>query len=221
MGYSKRIVCLASSRKLSGRCIVGREISGSAVDPWVRPVSSRVNEEISLEERKFEDGSQPTLLDVLEIPMIEPRPHSCQVENHLIDDKYYWSKIDEFPRSSLRGLSENPSTLWINGHDSYNGINDRIPESEADSLASSLVLIEPEQLVICVERGLKKLQVRATFRFRGKRYKLTVTDPDIERSYLKQGEGDYGYEQPAVACVSIGELFEGYRYKLVASIIDL
>lgn len=221
MNYSKRIVCLANSRKLSGRCIAGREISGNAIGDWVRLVSSRVNEEISLEERRFEDGSEPALLDVLEIPMIEPRPHSCQAENHLIDDKYYWTKVDEFSKSKLRGLTENPPELWSNDHHSYNGINDRIPESEADSLSSSLVLIEPEQLVVCVERGLKKLQVRAMFRFRGKRYKLTVTDPDIERSFLKQGEGEYEYDLPAVACVSIGEPFEGYRYKLVASIINL
>ncbi len=221
MNYSKRIVCLANSRKLSGRCIAGREISGNAVGSWVRPVSSRLNEEISLDERRFEDGSEPALLDVLEIPMVEPRAHSCQVENHLIDDQYYWTKVDEFPRSKLRGLRDDPSELWINGHHSYNALNDRIPESEADSLSSSLVQIEPEQLVICVERGLKKLQVRAAFRFRGERYKLTVTDPDIERSFLRQGEGDYKYELPPVACVSIGEPFEGYRYKLVASIINL
>jgi Dual OB-containing domain len=184
-------------------------------------VSGRLNEEISLDERRFEDGSEPALLDVVEIPMLEARGHSCQVENHLIAEQYYWTKVGEFPRSKLRALCESPQTLWTNGYHSYSGINDRIPETEAGSLPSSLVLIEPEQMVLCVERGLRKLQVRAEFGFRGQRYKLTVTDPDVERSFLRQGEGRHKYEPPAVACVSIGEPFEGYRYKLIASIIDL
>ena len=221
VNYTKRIICLANSRKLSGRCIAGREISGSRVGDWIRPVSGRVNEEISLYDRRLEDGSEPVLLDVLEIPMTEHRPHACQVENHLIADEYYWTKVDEFPRSSLRSLCEAPPTLWINGYRSYSGINDRIPEDEAANLTSSLVLIEPDQLVLCVERGLRKLQVRAAFSFRRRTYNLTVTDPDIERNFLRQGEGRYKYDRPAVACVSIGEPFEGYRYKLVASIIDL
>lgn len=36
----KRILCLANSRKLSGRCVAGREIANPRLGPWVRPVSS-------------------------------------------------------------------------------------------------------------------------------------------------------------------------------------
>ena len=221
MNFKKRIVCLANSRKLSGRCLAGREISGRSLGDWIRPVSSRPNEEISLEERRFQDGSEPALRDLLEIPMIEGRPHECQVENHLIDHEYYWTKVGEFPSTQLRTLCETPATLWINGYRSYNGLNDRIPQAEAAVLPSSLVLIEPRDLSLCVERGLKKLQVRADFAFLGEPYKLTVTDPDVERSSLSQGEGRYPYPRPAVACISLGEPFDGYRYKLMASLIDI
>ena len=221
MNYVKRIVCLAHSRKMSGRCIAGLEIEGSQIGDWIRPVSNRSTEEISLSERRFEDGSEPDLLDILEIPMLEPRPHACQTENHLIDEEYYWAKTGDFPRQQLPQLCEVPNPLWVNGFHSYNGINDRIPEEQANSLPASLVLVEPQRLIITVERGLTKRQVRAEFRVAGQTYKLTITDPVVERQFLSRGEGDYIYEKPAVACISIGEPFQGYRYKLVASIIDL
>lgn len=221
MKYVKRIVCLANSRKMSGRCIAGLEIEGNQVGGWIRPVSNRSTEEISLFERRFEDGSEPDLLDILEIPMLEPRPHACQTENHLIDEEYYWVKVGDFPRQQLPQLCEVPNPLWVNGFNSYNGTNDRIPEAQADSLPASLVLVEPQRLMISVERGLTKLQVRAEFHVVGRSYKLTVTDPVVERHFLSRGEGYYTYEKPAVACISIGEPFQGYRYKLVASIIDL
>jgi hypothetical protein len=221
MNYVKRIGCLANSRKMSGRCIAGLEIEGSQIGGWIRPVSNRSTEEISLSERRFEDGSEPDLLDILEIPMLEPRPHACQTENHLIDEEYYWAKTGDFPRQQLPELCEVPNPLWVNGFHSYNGINDRIPEEQANSLPASLVLVDPQRLIIAVERGLTERQVRAEFRVAGQTYKLTVTDPVVERQFLSRGEGYYTYEKPAVACISIGEPFQGYRYKLVASIIDL
>jgi len=47
MATVKRLVCLANSRKLSGRCVAGRELSGGRPIGWVRPVSARENEEVS------------------------------------------------------------------------------------------------------------------------------------------------------------------------------
>jgi len=221
MHYTKRIICLANSRKMLGRCIAGLEMVGEGVGGWLRPVSNRSTAQISRSDRRFEDGSEPDLLDILDIPLLEPRPYSCHTENHLIDDKSCWVKVGEFSRQQLPQLCEVPHPLWVNGFHSYSGINDRLPEAQADALNSSLVLVEPQRLRIVVERGLTKRQVRAAFRVAGQFYKLTVTDPVVERQFLAREEGSYSYEQPTVACISIGEPFEGYRYKLVASIIDL
>ena len=81
----KRVVCLANSRKLSGRCIAGKEIADRRVADWIRPVSSRPSEEVSEHERQYEDGSDPRVLDVVDIPLLGHRPKSFQQENWLLD----------------------------------------------------------------------------------------------------------------------------------------
>lgn len=89
--YVKTLLCLANSRKTTGRCIAGRELVNGRLGDWIRPVSGRENGELSEEERQFEDGRDPRVLDVIQVPMLEARPHAFQVENHLIDPDYYWA----------------------------------------------------------------------------------------------------------------------------------
>jgi hypothetical protein len=221
MSFCKQIVCLANSRKLSERCIAGLEIERGNVGGWIRPVSKRQSKAISCSDQKFEDGSEPQLLDILKIHMLEQRPHACQTENHLIDDQYYWTKMGEFPKHQLLQFCGAPNPLWVNGFHSYNGINDRIPEEQANSLPTSLVLVEPQCLILVVGTGITKPQVRAEFCLAGQNYNLVVTDPIFEQHFIASGEGRYSYKSPAVACISIGEPFCGYRYKLIASIIDI
>lgn len=89
----KRIVCLANSRKLHGRCVAGREWTGGRAGRWIRPVSNREHQEVSEYERQYEDGSDPQLLDVIDVPVLEPRPASFQSEDWLLDPEYYWEKV--------------------------------------------------------------------------------------------------------------------------------
>ena len=81
MNYEKTIVCLANSRKKSGRCIAGKEIIHNQSGQWIRPVSNRQNEEISEEERMFENGDYPQLLDIISIRFIQHKPHDLQTED--------------------------------------------------------------------------------------------------------------------------------------------
>ena len=223
MNYTKSIICLANSRKLNGKCIAGLEFEDRQVGGWIRPVSNRSNGEIVAFDCPMENGAEPNLLDILRIPMVEPRPNGFQTENHLIDNGYYWVKEGFFAKQYLPHYCKEPNPLWVNEFHSTNGFNDRIPEMRASRLTNSLVLIEPQQLTITVVPGYNRgqLKTRAEFSVAGEIYCLVVTDPAIENQYRPYGVGRYTFPSRPIACISIGEPYRGFCYKLVASIISL
>ena len=224
MAITKRIVCLANSRKLQGRCIAGREIVGDRPGAWIRPVSDREHEEVSEYEREYEDGSDPSVLDIIEVPLREPRPSGCQQENWLLDPNEYWARVGRWPWTDLDQLADNSGTLWINGYHTYSGQNDQIPLDRMATVGSSLKLIRVSRLVLNVFTsggvfGPAKRRVQARFRFVKDDYAFWVTDPTIERAYLARKNGEYHLGKSYLT-ISLGEPFRGYCYKLVAAAIQ-
>ena len=74
-------------------------------------------------ERQYEDGSDPRVLDIVDMPLLEPRPKGYQQENWLLDPDHYWVKADRARWSDLEHLADPVQPLWINGHHTYNGRN--------------------------------------------------------------------------------------------------
>lgn len=180
-------------------------------------MSGRDTEEISEEERRFKNGDTPSVLDIIRIPMLEPRPKSYQSENHLIDDQFYWEKVGRASWQEVVGAVDPVrGNLWENG---YHDRNDRIPEARARQLPDSLLLVRPENAVIRPVQALHKKQVRAMFNLNGQEYNLVVTDPEIERHVLKMTGNDEYPVPGALLCISLGEIFEGHAWKLIASVI--
>lgn len=222
--YSKTIVCLANSRKLSGRCVAGKVYENGRFGEWVRPISNRPNEEISEEDRRYRDGRRADVLHIVDIPMKEPTPYAYQVENHLIDDDYYWSCSGQLTVDHIAdAVDQDVDALWLNGCSSYSGVNDRVPLKQAASLQTSLVLIQPDTLTIRAtaegaEFGDMQRKTRARFDWRGVHYALRVTDPTIEELALSDPEREQQFKRPYV-CVSLGEPYNDFAYKLVAAVI--
>ena len=223
MGYTKTIVCLANSRKTSGRCIAGRELAAGKIGPWIRPVSARDTREISEDDRRYEDGTGAAVYDVIEIDMLQYVGENYQSENHLIDDGYHWRKVGRWNWQRLQALVEPiQGPLWLNGHKTYYGFNDKIPEEFVVKQNSSLALVCANELKINVQPeggmyGPAKRRVRASFRLAGITYSLSMTDPVVETAYLGGADGVFPMDD-AILVISLSEIFKGFAFKLVATI---
>jgi len=223
MPFTKNVICLANSRKLSGFCVAGKELLDDKIGEWIRQVSKRPTEELNINEIRYKYWKKPKLLDIISIPLLKHNPNSYQAENYLIDDSKKWVKIGALKTTNLQKLRDDVDSLWINGYHSHNGFNDRIPEKiVTERINSSLLFINPDVLSINVRKEYQdKRKVRANFKYKEKKYILMVTDPVIENIYLKKEDGKYKINKDDVyLCISLGGLFEGYAYKLVAGIIN-
>lgn len=221
MAYIKRIVCLANSRKLGGRCIAGKEVWQSGYGEWIRPIGYTETGELALSQIQCQDRQIPRLLDVIQVPLEIHRPHTFQAENHLITANKIWMREQPILQSQLPLMVDDAVSLWFYGFNSFSGINDRIPEAIADAqIRSSLLLIKPEQVELRVVSELGGRKVRAHFVYHDVEYLLMVTDPIVENEMLRRPNGNYPIPQNSVyLCVSLGEPFQGFTYKLVAAVI--
>ena len=224
MKCSKTILCLANSRKTSGRCVAGIEWIDNSIGRWVRPVSNNSSREISEEDRRYEDGKKAAVGDIVQIEILRHVPRGCHVEDYLIDDQYYWKKVGAVDWDTVKRSVENKGLpLWKGTESTYHGINDKLSEDNAASLSSSLVLIRPERVELSVRLeslygGGNKKVVRAKFEMGGCNYLLKVTDPIIEEKYLGLNSEDYRLSN-AILCVSLGEPYKGYVFLLVAAVL--
>lgn len=186
-------------------------------------MSNREHQEVSEYERQYPDGSDPKLLDIVDVPLLQHCPEEYQRENWLLDPQYYWQRVATLPWQHLRSLSETKGPLWRNGFHSYNGHNDRIPLQDAAAEKSSLKLIRVGAMRLRVFApgeafGNSKRRVQAAFHFDGVSYALWTTDPLIERRYLALDDGHYDLPDSYLT-VSLGEPFGDYCYKLVAAVM--
>ncbi len=219
----KRIVCLANSRKRNGRCVAGRELLGNgSVGGWIRPVSAREDEEVSGVERQYEDSGEPRVLDVIDVPVLDPRPKGYQRENWLLDPSLRWTRVDRIGESNLAQWTDIGETLWINGYSTSDGLNNRIPLAAANTLDDSLRLVRVDDLELSVsapraDQGDFTRRMQGRFRFGGATYSLRVTDPVCEQRYPRHGSYEIGR---CFIAVSVGEPYHGHAYKLIAAVIE-
>ncbi len=245
-GGVKRIVCLANSRKDGGRCIAGKELMADGrPGGWVRPVSDRADAAVNARERQYAagsgdgspDGAEPRVLDVLDVPLRRARPQGHQQENWLLDPERRWRLVDRLRPEVLDRLADPAGPLWINGFSTHHGQNDRLPVAypqssrgaqsprNVQSPRSSLRLARVDALELDViqpraAQGDFRRRIKGRFWHAGAAYRLWVTAPEYEETYLNRPNNTYTLG-PCYLTVSLGEPYQGYAYKLIAAIIEL
>jgi hypothetical protein len=216
----KNLIILANSRRNAGRCIAGKE----DIKPhnWIRSISNRETEEISWDDRHYEDNTDVKLLDIVKIKMLEPSPNDHQKENWLIDSGFRWEKVSTYPRNQLDLLLDIPERLWAYCIPSSYGIRDRIQGKRTENFVNSLYLIKSNYTLIVQDetdwRNRTRKRVRCNFMYNNYEHQLIVTDPLIESEYLQRENGVYEMRQQYL-CISLASTYYGYAYLLVASII--
>jgi hypothetical protein len=131
-------------------------------------------------------------------------------------------KSGRFIESSLHQLCDNVESLWVNGYHSSEGYNDRLPlEVANEKLTSSLLFIRPTVFEIeKKESSFIKKKLRGEFIYKGERYNLAVTDPRFEENYSDKSVGLCKIINDQIyLCISLGEPFGEYCYKLIVGII--
>ena len=191
VSYTKTIVCLANSRKLTGRCVAGKEWDGQRAGSWCRPVSARDRGELTAERWYAKTWRDPQLLDIIQVTLVGPRPSGCQIENHLVDTTVKWQFRGRVTPTHLIGnldLSSGP--LWVNGESTSGGLNDRVRADIAERQPNSLVLVQPDLLTMRValeaaQTANARRRVRGIFSLAGFDYALSITDPVVEKQMLR------------------------------------
>ena len=221
MSSTITMVCLADSRKIGGHCIAGKVVEGKNKGRWVRPIANR--EECALTDRdiSYKNGEMPNLLDIITIQLKGFVPKNHHQENCIIDETIYWKKEGELKVSQLKAFCDDVPALWIDGHHSRYGHNDKVPTTIVyENIDSSLLLIQPQSVSYSIGMEYSKKKVRAEFIFNKNRYIIAVTDKRVESLYLGKKEGTYKSDNSdPFFCVSLAEDFRGYCYKLIAGII--
>jgi len=171
------------------------------------------------------DQSHAELLDIVQIPLLNPAPHLHHQEDHQIDAEQYWEKKGRATWTDVVNATDVINgSLWVNEDSSYHGQNDKVSEASAAKLSGSLYLIEPQDLTLRVGmestfKGPAIRRVRATFTYGDFRYNFVVTDEPIEQAYFGRGDGNHKITGDVRLSVSLAEVLGGSATKLVAAVI--
>jgi hypothetical protein len=166
-------------------------------------------------------GRIPVVGDVFSIPLSVSQPWEYQSENWQVGAGA-WRYTGHPSNRALVPLADDEVSLWQNSWCSGAGFNDRVPLGMAlRDDAGSLRLIRPNKLTFVSEMYNGRRKLRAHFFYRSAMYRLCVTDAlACERWYARLDAGHNGAAD-ALLCISLGQPWDAFCYKLVAGVIEL
>ena len=219
------------------RCVAGRELidedgGNGRWGGWIRPVSNHDEGALHLNERRLTNGADPSLLDVVRVPISVQENNPLQPENWLIEAGQVWTKESSLNAEALMPLIEEPNDLWLQPGQQHDRVHkeflQRLPNIQ------SLYLVRPERFAFEIQsktwNNTTKRKLRAVFTYKGKYYDLALEDPSIGRKYFpnfsKVADGTVPLTTPVLLCVSLPQEFRefkepGYHFKVVATVLEL
>ena len=221
-----RVLCLANSYKHNHRCVAGIDL---ATKRWVRLVGRKIAGCLTVEQTRYENGTEAALLDLFEAEIGE----SCGSNSHPEDvfaAEGRWHRVRRFdePRDKLflENLASKRPVLFADYGDRIHV--DKFANAPA---THSLELVQPDDLRWWIREENSKRRNRALFRLNygsHPRYDLAVTDPQWLNLLNFLPAGIYPHSlffkdklPVTLLTVSLSEPFENFHYKLVAGVVNL
>ena len=215
----KYFICLANSYKHGGRCIAGIEVvpqsDGSlgivrhddGRPRWIRPVSMSANGEIPNHlAESFKIFSLVKLTDV------EPCPDNAHTEDvhctRMEICPFELSPTKEFLNQLID--TQHQAAFYFRGKS--------IPTTIIDRLDYSLMLIHPDNACAYCDEGRENSKYRMKFTYNGSKYDFPITDP-VFLEQFKKSPDSYADLDGVYLVLSLGIAFEGFHYKLVATVL--
>ena len=229
----KKIFILANSIKKQQRCVAGREVvkhpDGEEYwGEWIRPVTNHDEGAIRLSECRLQDGTVPAPFDVIQVPITSNENSPTQPENQYIQPGAQWSKITTWSKEEAQNLIERPKNLWLEPGVKQDRVTPQYQLSQKEH--QSLYLIQPVNFRFLVEvntwEGVDKKRVRGVFSYNEQNYNFSMTDPLVSQKYFSDfsnvpnGFVELERSDSVLICVSLTPEFNGYHYKIVATVIE-
>jgi hypothetical protein len=236
VAVAKHLLILAKSIKhWPGVCIAGREVIHNGrqykLGPWIRPIGSRPGAELYPEEILLEDGEELEVLDFVEVRLSRKMRDSSQPENWLIATDRPWRRVNDlFKKPRLPSIIDRPKDIWLDREDRSDRVADHLLKRRPPE--QSLYLIHVPKLTAQFEADLRdghyRKRHRATFTYGVAEYTLNITDPLFNERYKDRFPGDnrppcsFVVKPPGgcYLCISLTPEFNGYHYKVVATILE-
>lgn len=209
----KEIVVFANSVKHKSSCIAGKYINSQK---WVRPVYDNDGAEIPVNQTKILNQKTNKIWDLkvlqkIKIDISHSAPLKHQPENWVINENQ-WTDHYKISLDDISNYLDYPESLWGNGNCvSYHDINEN-----KITIDSSLYLIKVENIKLYIVEKEGKKKGRASFIYNEIKYDLAVTGREF---FPIIGNNNKFLLEKAILCISLGEVYRDYCYKLVASII--
>lgn len=215
----KKIILLTKSRKFNNYCIAGIDCD---TQQWVRLISndSSIHNAVEPKDIQYEDGEEAKVLDIVKVEYIGEEINYYQPENILFDDEFYWLKTGEATVENLESINNSDKDRYIFYNNAKKVSKEHIEDIEINK-RYSLKLIEPLMTTIYVKtwninEGSK---VTAEFLYNDEWYSyIPITDEHFRAEYAKKGDGGYSLNN-VYFVMSLADLYDGYHYKLIASVI--